>query len=344
MRDIYTMVAAMHAENQLYLSRSVLAFALGCDIDELERKALIPLRREAMLDSGDTYVLTRHRRIAEAACAVMREDEDNVDKWYSILARAALQAFKADAFFVFNLQDWTFGLAKNFVQKDERWWPIARNVAKAVYEADSANVQSLTALASILRRTRQAKQAMAVLMDTGERFRNHRNVLYEWGTVAGASSDHGLAAWLCGRTLADGEEPLDPFRCKLSLAGLGVAFRELFSASQQKAFTTGQAACGQIGLRLEELDATSRRYFEKHVEESRREGIADLSPEQAVNAIRKAVSLGADEVEPDNDPVFFEKLLGEPDGYHYTTLLRMVGGKKVTAALQQTKGRPGQRK
>src|SRR5687768_9082682 len=31
-RDIYTMVAAMHAENQLYLSRSVLAFALGCDV------------------------------------------------------------------------------------------------------------------------------------------------------------------------------------------------------------------------------------------------------------------------------------------------------------------------
>ena len=42
------MVAAMHAENQLYLSRAVLAFALGCDADELERKALLPLRREAM--------------------------------------------------------------------------------------------------------------------------------------------------------------------------------------------------------------------------------------------------------------------------------------------------------
>ena len=52
LRDIYAMVAAMHAENQLYLSRSVLAFAFGCDIDELERQALLPLRREAMLDSG----------------------------------------------------------------------------------------------------------------------------------------------------------------------------------------------------------------------------------------------------------------------------------------------------
>ena len=46
LRDIYAMIAAMHAENQLYLSRSVLAFALGCDEDELER-VLRVLRREA---------------------------------------------------------------------------------------------------------------------------------------------------------------------------------------------------------------------------------------------------------------------------------------------------------
>ena len=56
LRGVYAMVAAMHAENELYLSRSVLVFALGCDIDELERKVLLPLRREAMLDLGDAYV------------------------------------------------------------------------------------------------------------------------------------------------------------------------------------------------------------------------------------------------------------------------------------------------
>jgi Calcineurin-like phosphoesterase len=89
--DIYAMIAAMHAENQLYLSRSVLAFALGCDVDELEQKALNVLRREAMLDSGDTYVLTRHRRIAEAACVVLREDRYDVDRWYPFLTQAAIK-------------------------------------------------------------------------------------------------------------------------------------------------------------------------------------------------------------------------------------------------------------
>jgi hypothetical protein len=343
LRDIYAMVAAMHAENQLYLSRSVLAFALGCDIDELERKALLPLRREAMLDAGDTFVLSRHRRIAEAACVVMGEDEDDVSRWYPFLARSALRAFARNAFFVSNLQDWTFALARHFVARGDRWWSIARNVAKAVFEADSENVQSLTALASVFRRTEHAAEAMTILRANGERFRNDRSTLYEWGTVAGAVGDYGLNAWLAGRAMADGGQPMDPARFKLPLAGLGVAFRELFATSQEKAFTAGQAACGQLGLRLEELDATTRGYFERYATEGRRNGIADLSPEQAVDAIRKAVILGANEVEPDNDPVFFEKLLGEPDGYRYTALLRMTGGAKATPASQRTKDKPGRR-
>lgn len=344
LRDIYAMIAAMHAENQLYLSRSVLAFALGCDIDELERKALLLLRREAMLDAGDSYVLTRHRRIAEAACSAMLEDGDDITRWYAFLARAARRRYPVTGNVTPDIAEWTFGLAEHFVKKDERWWTVARNTAEAIYEAETANVQSLTALASVFRRTGRATEAMTVLKAASERFRNHRNVLYEWSTVAGAVGDHGLNAWLGGRTLADGGDSIDPIRCKLSLAGLGVAFRGLFAASQERAFAVAQAACGQLGLRLEDLDATTRGYFEKHAADGRRNGIADLSLEEAIRAIRNAVILGADEVEPDNDPVFFERLLGEPDGYRYTALLRMIGGAKTPLAPQQTRDKLGRRK
>lgn len=340
LRDVYAMVASMHSENQLYLSRSILAFALGCDTDELERRALFPLRREAMLDAGDTFILTRHRRIAEAACVVMREDEDDVDQWYPVLARAARRAFTRNAFFVSNLEDWTHGLTRHFVEKGERWWSVACNVAKAVYEAEPNNALVLTALVSALRRTGRAADAMAVLKATGERFRNHRGLLYEWSIAAGTTGDHGLGTWLCGRALADGGE-LSPKDCKVTLAGLGVAFRELFATSQEKAFAAGEAASGQLGLRLQDLDGTTRGYFERHATEGRRNGISDLSPEQAVDAIRKAVILGANEVEPDNDPVFFERLLGEPDGYRYTSLHRMVRGTKEPPASQPTKDKPG---
>jgi hypothetical protein len=185
---------------------------------------------------------------------------------------------------------------------------------------------------------------MAMLKATGERFRDRRDVLHEWGTVAGTTGDHGLNAWLSGRTLADGGEPIDPVRCKLSLAGLGVAFRELSATLQEKAFAAGQAACGQLGLRLEGLDATARRHFASHAADGRHNGIAELSPEKAVDAIRKAVILGANEVSPHNDPVFFEKLLGEPEGYRYMALLRMVGGTKASPALQPTIDKRGRRK
>ena len=250
-------------------------------------------------------MLTRHRRIAEVACAVMREDGDDIDRWYPYLARAAVQAFVRHVFAVPDIKDWTFGLASHFTKKGERWWSVARNVAKAVYEAQPENAQSLTAFASVLRRTRRAADAMTVLKASGERFRHRRDVLYEWGTVAGAVGDQGLSAWLDGRALADSGEPLEPIQCKLSLAGLGEAFRELFAASYEKAFAAGQAACGQLGLRLGELDTTGRAYFEKHAADGHRNGIAKLSPAQAVDAIRQAVILGAYEVEQDNDPVFF---------------------------------------
>ncbi|HWA90629.1 MAG TPA: DUF4062 domain-containing protein [Rhizomicrobium sp.] len=333
LRDIYTMVAAMHAENQLYLSRSVLAAALGSDVDELERKALLTLRREAMLDSGDVYVLTRHRRIAEAACAVMREDDDDVDRWFPVLARAARRAFAKRTFDVPEIRQWTFDLARHFAEMDPRWWTVARNVARSVYEADPANVQSLTALASILRDTGRAAEALAFLKATGEKFRNHRNVLSEWGTVGGKAGDHGLAAWLGGRALADGGEELTPKSCMMCLRGLSVAFRELEKKHGVAAFATATVGCGEIGVRLPELGAQAQEGFEK--DRAYTHNPAGLPLDKAIEAIRQAVILGADEVDPDNDPVFFEKLLGDPGGYRYTALLRVV------AAPQQHKGRRG---
>jgi hypothetical protein len=342
LRDIYAMVAAMHAENQLYLSRSVLAFALGCDIDELERKALLPLRREAMLDSGDTYILTRHRRIAEAACTVMRVDGENIARWYPFLARAALKHF-LNRQPTPEIADWCIHLSEYFVDRQAQW-VIARATAQALYEADPGEGHRVTFYCSVLRRTGRASEAMAVLKVAGERFRNRRDVLGEWGTVAGAIGDQGLSAWLDARTVADGGNGPTPKDCRVALAGIRLAFGYLFATTENKVFATAQTASAQLGLRLPELDGKTRGYFEKTATDGRRNGVPNLSPEQAVDAIRKAAILAAYEVEPDNDPVFFEELLGEPDGYRYTALLRMTGGAKATPAPQRAKDKPGRRK
>jgi Domain of unknown function (DUF4062) len=334
LRDVYAMVAAMHAENQPYLSHVVLSYALGTTAIELEGKVLYPLQREAMLDAGHAYVLTRHRLIAEAACAVLKEDGEDVGRWYAFLARAARRHFKSYSTtgeLTPDIRKWTFELAQHFVkrgeQDGERWSAIAREIARAVYEADVDNVQSITALAAILRRTGQPAEAMEVLKANSHRFRRDRAALYDWATTAGVFGDHGLSCWLGGRSLADGVgEDLTPKRCKLSLSGLGIAFREFFDGKHDDAFVRAQAACGHLGLQLEDLDDRARSHFDEYVANGRRKGIAELSPEQAVDAIRKAVILGAIQVEEDNDPVFFENLLGDPPGYHFTALLREVRG------------------
>jgi hypothetical protein len=324
-RDVYAMVAVMHAENQLYLSRSVLARALGCDVDELERSALSVLRREAMLDSSEIYVLIRHRRIAEAVCAVLREDGEDVDRYYPFLARAAVRNFRENAQHDPKIVNWAYRLAKHFVEKGERFFPIARGVAKAVYDADLSNGHYLTAYSSILRDTGQPKVAFEVLKESGERFHNDRAVLLEWSTVAGRLRDYGLDCWLAGRALADGGH-LTTHQCNLVLSGLGGAFRAISASLCEPAFAIAEAASGQLGLRLPESNSTTRDNFERFLTDGRRHGYSELDLSEAIRTVRRAVIRGADHTEPEHDPVFFERLLGDPEGYQYTAVLRLITG------------------
>ena len=81
---------------------------------------------------------------------------------------------------------------------------------------------------------------MALLKTSGEQFRSHRNVLYEWSVVAGKIGDQCLAAWLAGRSVADGGAPPDAKQCKFSLAGLGVAFEVLHEATGRSVFANAR--------------------------------------------------------------------------------------------------------
>ena len=321
--DVYAMVAVMHAENQLYLSRSVLARALGCDVDELERSVLSVLRREAMLDTSEIYVLIRHRRIADAVCAVLREDGEDIDKYYAFLARAAVRNFRESAQHDPNISDWAYGLAKHFVGKGERFFPIAQRVAKAVCDDDLSNGHYLTAYSSILRDIGQSGVAFQVLKGSGERFRNDRAVLLEWSTVAGRLRDHGLDCWLAGRALADGSH-LTAHQCNLVLSRLGGAFRALSVSLREPTFAIAGAAIGKLGLQLHESNPTTRDHFERLLSDGRRDGYSDPDLLEAIRTVRRAVVRGAEHVETEHDPVFFERLLGDPEAYQYSALLRLV--------------------
>ena len=324
--DIYAMIAAMHAENQLYLSRTVLAYALGCEEVDLDRGPLRVLRREAMVDGGTAYVLTRHRRIAEVARDWLVETGYDVDQWYPLLAQAARSEFVKRHSGNPDINSWQWDLPKYFTARGPSRWPVARAIAKALFSSDSNDALLLTNYAGTLRRTEQPGEALALMREHGHRFKGDRGVLYEWSVAAGSVGDHGLNIWLAGRSLADDRAtPVDPQRCKLSLAGLGAAFRELAASTGQRKFAAAQTACGRLGLRLADIDPTTRGYFEGHAAATPSATGVPPSLESDIATLSSSIVEASYEAEPANSHGL-EALIGEPDSYRYTMLATVLSG------------------
>lgn len=321
--DIYAMIAAMHAENQLYLSRTVLAFALGCREDVLDRGPLRILRREAMVDGGTTYVLTRHRRIAETARDRLVETGYGLDRWYPFLAKAALREFRERYSGNPDISNWLNGLPEYFVDRGRERWQVAVSVAKALFEGDRNDVVRLTMYSTTLRRTEQPSASLRLLRQEGMKFRKDRALLYEWSVAAGKAGDHGLNVWLAARSVADDAgEAIKPKQFKLGLSGLSAAFRELRQTTLRTTFAAAQAACGRLGLKLPELDSIARAFFDTDVEAW--PTTAPPSVEADLEMLSTAVVEASYEAEPTNDPPFFEKMIGDPETYRFRMLRSMV--------------------
>ncbi|MGJ0535248.1 metallophosphoesterase family protein [Methylocystis sp.] len=325
--DIYAMIAAMHAENQLYLSRTVLAYALECEEVDLEHGPLRTLRREAMVDGGTTYILTRHRKIAEVARDWLVDSGYNVDQWFPFLARAALLDFLKRRPRNSDINSWQWDLTKYFLDSGPSRWPVARAIAKALFTTDPDDPFLLTGYARTLRETEQPGLALALMREHAPNFAGRRDILLEWSVAAGAAGDSGLSIWLAGRSLADDRnEPFKPNNIKLSLAGLGLAFGALAADTGKHKFSVAQAACGRLGMRLGGLDTRTRSYFERYA--SAAPGAAGIpsSLERDIATLSCSVGEASYEAEPDNSHGL-DALIGEPDSYHYKMLTAALSDK-----------------
>jgi hypothetical protein len=322
--DIYAAIVAMHAENQLYLSRTVLAHALNCEEVELDSGPLRVLRREAMVDGGTAYVLTRHRRIAEVARDWLVESGYDVDQWYPVLARAALSEFIDRRSGNPDINQWQYDLPRHFVDRGQSRWPLAREIAEALFNSDTSDPMRLTKFAGTLRKTEKPGDALALMRKHGPRFKRRRDVLYEWSVAAGLVRDYGLSAWLAARSLADDHSnPLDSKRCKISLAGLGKAFGELAASTAQQRFVKAQAACGRLGLRLADLDPKTRGFLEEHSNAAPLGANQPESLENDIETVQKSVAAAYYETDPENDRGM-DDLIGEPDAYRYQMLTAVL--------------------
>ncbi len=99
-------IAVPHALNILTLSREPLARTLGCHRKELKEKVLGPLGEEAVVASSGSFILTRHRAIAEAAVDVLsKEFYIDTDEIIIDLMKATLELYDLSVF-IPNVGEW----------------------------------------------------------------------------------------------------------------------------------------------------------------------------------------------------------------------------------------------
>jgi hypothetical protein len=322
--DIYAMIAAMHAENQLYLTPVVLAQALECDAADLARGPLRILRQEAMLDGSDSYVLTRHRLIAEVArdWLVDNDQQTGIGSYFVQLAVAAQKAFR-NRLPVPDIRQWQIELPYYFVERGNRHAAWGCAIAEALFLADSHDYHRLNTYAAILRKSGQSAAAVKLFFDNYDRFRGRRDVLNEWGVAAGGVGDYGLDIWLCVRSLADDPPPLDETRAQISLNGLGSAFMELAKRQNSQDFVRARAACGRLGRRLRSTDEVTSASFERHAQAMPVGGTPTV--EADIEIVRRA----AQEASYLADPVHSQGVdakIGEPESYRFKTLAKVLTG------------------
>ncbi len=284
--DAFAYIAVMHAEGLSFLSRPVLAKALNCDLRQFGKQVIVPLAREAAATSG-SILLTRHRRIAEAAVAIMENEfgEDIADRFRE-LARAA-KAARREGTFVPELHRWDYDLPEHFISKSPE---TSIRIASELLEVALDNSKLAVNLARIYRKCDDpAKGADLLKSFTGVPGIN-RSFWYEWGTCEGNRGNLADNALLAGWTVADQATPIRPEvkEATLGLSGLGYAFGELYDQFLDSRFLAGCSAASYLGLSLP-FDPTAHAYLEKNRKLAESNGIRTAELSEALDQLSAAL-------------------------------------------------------
>src|SRR3954453_20434975 len=64
---------------------------------------------------------------------------------------------------------------------------------------------------------------------------------------------------------------------------------ELFAETDERVFIEARGAAGQLGLRLQKIEPKTKSYFQRYRQEAIDAGVPEMSVEQAIGAIERAV-------------------------------------------------------
>jgi predicted MPP superfamily phosphohydrolase len=323
LRDALAYIAAMHAENLLFLSKPVLAKVLGCKPGKLKADVLGPLGEEAAADSVGRFILTRHRAIAEAAMELLqRRFQYDAEELYVEMARAARQVFlERDPAFgpVPEIGRWNF-ISDHFFDQGQR--ELGIRLAMNLVAVEPTNPFLISKLAQLYRKDDQSEAAAKVFREAQPVREGNRPFYHEWAACEGNAGNLALSVWLDGLSLSDQAERrrLGTDTAPISLNGLSIACRVLFSRyPNERLFIDGCGAAAQLGLELRPIPET-RRHLENNRGEARQQGVTGIKPQEALSVVKQVISLAWEHREAD-----LPDWLPTHDRLEFTQLAALLG-------------------
>jgi|WetSurSiteA1Bulk_404760.scaffolds.fasta_scaffold00050_13 predicted phosphodiesterase len=318
----FAYIAAMHAENQLFLSKLVLASLLEIEQGKLRSKVLHPLGEEAAASMAGEYVFTRHRAIAQTTVQILEEETVygiDIDEIYIELVTTAESIYQKGNY-VTNLAGWRY-LSDHFFAKGSNTHNLAIRLSQSLLNLDKTNSYLQVKLAQQFRKAGQPEQAIKVFRKSPI-VNDSRSFFSEWGVDEGIEDCHALSVYLTGYSLADEATKKFPTNddAKICLNGLSIALSELFKKYNRAIFIEACGAAALLGLNVKYLDDKTKRELLKSKQTAAEFSITETSLQVALKRIQEVMQITYNQREAD-----LPDWLLKPDDLHFEGLKYLLG-------------------
>jgi hypothetical protein len=176
-------------------------------------------------------------------------------------------------------------------------------LAQSAHEMQPENPYLIVKLSQLLREAGQPKQAVRVFLEAPSDVKKLRGYYSEWGTCEGTAGNYALNAWLTGVCLADQTErkPPDNDQAGITLAGMSVAFAELYERYNVPIFAEACGAAAQLGLMLR-LNPMTESFLRRSCARARASGVEDVEPSAALKRAQAGIVAAWKQREEDELP------------------------------------------
>ncbi|GAB4480664.1 MAG: hypothetical protein OHK0031_02000 [Anaerolineales bacterium] len=200
----FAFIAYMHSAGLPYLSKNVLAKALGTSMANVTWM-IATLADEALVADTGSRVLTRHQLVAKVAIELLPNFEiDPIDDVFIVLLQAAFSLFKESKLSRDEMAQWNRLPNDIFDNRNEE---LAIKLAEGLRHEEPWNTHWVTTLSSLLRKTNDGlKDIIDMYHYDCDDVERDRAFYFEWALNEERAGNLQLAVWLVGVSLSDWPE------------------------------------------------------------------------------------------------------------------------------------------